>query len=163
MRMSMHRLEGNAAAALAVGLLLLQMPVAARAADQPAASTGNNGAAAQQSAQPQLSVAAPAAKAAPKAAQASKPVLQQQADAQASQPFNMGIDPFRAECETPSSTTAQNSAIPSLSTAPKSPLDFDHGAKFLPMFKAGDHMYDPQTKGNFVDRHEFGVQLVSHF
>jgi len=81
--------------------------------------------------------------------------------ANAGQPVNMGIDAFRSECSTPQ--TVQDAVLQPLPNRVEEATGPEKGAKFMPLFKMGERADDPSNKGNFIDKHEFGVQLISHF
>jgi hypothetical protein len=37
------------------------------------------------------------------------------------------------------------------------------GARFVPLIRQTDNATDPNNRGNFIDRHEFGIELKSNF
>jgi hypothetical protein len=79
----------------------------------------------------------------------------------AKQPINMGIDPFKSECQTPA--TAPDTVLQPLPNTLTPTIGTSSATKFVPLFKLGDRADDPLNKGNFVEKHEFGIELKTNF
>jgi len=79
----------------------------------------------------------------------------------AKQPFNMGIDPFKSECQTPAPT--QETVLQPLPNTLTPTIGTSSATKFVPLFKLSDRADDPLNKGNFVEKHEFGIELKTNF
>lgn len=77
------------------------------------------------------------------------------------QPFNMGIDPFKSECQTPAPT--QDTVLQPLPNTLTPTIGTSSATKFVPLFKLSDRADDPLNKGNFVEKHEFGIELKTNF